>query len=162
LARLIAADAGPLIAFGRIEKLALLPEVLGEILVPEAVIAACLIDPDKPGASAIERALEKRILTRIDDPAPALPPYPLLDSGESAAIRLALKLAIPVLIDEKAGRKVATNLGLSVIGTVGVLLAAKKHGHIEAVRPFLDAMSLQGYFVSGTLIRAALNRAGER
>jgi len=162
LARLIVADAGPLIAFGRIEKLALLAVVLGEVLVPEAVIAECLIDPDKPGAAAIEQALEKRILTRIDDPAPALPPYPLLDFGESAAIRLALKLSLPVLIDEKAARKIATNLGLSVIGTVGVLLLAKKYGHIETVRPLLDAMRIQGYFVSEALIRAALNRAGER
>jgi uncharacterized protein len=162
LARLIVADAGPLIAFARIDKLALLAEVLGEILVPEAVIAECLTDPEKPGAAAIERALENRILTRIDDPAPALPPYPLLDSGESAAIRLALKLSLPVLIDEKAGRRIATNLGLTMIGTVGVLLVAKKSGHIEAVKPLLDAMSTRGYFVSEALVRAALYRAAER
>jgi predicted nucleic acid-binding protein len=126
-ARLIVADAGPLIAFGRIGKLALLVDVLGDILVPDAVIAECLIESAKPGAAAaIEQALKKRVLPRIDDPDPALPPYPLLDAGESAAIRLALKLSIPVLIDEKAGRKIATNLGLSVIGTVGVLILAKK------------------------------------
>ena len=162
MARLIVADAGPLIAFARIEKLALLVEVLGKVLVPEAVIAECLFDAEKPGASAIAKALEKKVLTRVDDPVPALPLYPLLDPGESAAIRLALKRSIPLLIDEKTGRKIATNLGISVIGTVGVLLVAKKYGHIEAIRPLLDAMRMQGYFVSEALIRAALNRAGER
>lgn len=162
MARMIVADAGPLIAFGRIEKLALLPKVLGEVLVPEAVVAECLIDVQKPGASAMREALEARTLIQIDDPVPTLSPFPLLNAGESAAIRLALKLSVPVLIDEKAGRKIATNLGLSVVGTVGVLLSAKKSGHIAAVRPLLDAMREHDYYISDTLIRAALTRAGER
>ena len=49
-----------------------------------------------------------------------------------------------------------------MIGTVGVLILAKKNRHIEAVKPFLDALSVQGYYVSEALRRAALNRAGER
>jgi predicted nucleic acid-binding protein len=162
LARLIVADAGPLIAFGRIEKLALLPKVLGDVLVPDAVVAECLLDAQKPGASAIREALRGGTLIQIDDPAPALSPFPVLDAGESAAIRVALKLSIPVLIDEKAGRKIAISLGLSVVGTVGVLLSAKKYGHIEAVSPLLDAMRAHGYYISDTLTRAALTRAGER
>ena len=129
---------------------------------PEAVVAECLIDVHKPGASAIREALEARTLTRIDDPVPTLSPFPLLDAGESAAIRLALKLSIPVLIDEKAGRKIAINLGLSVVGTVGVLLSAKKYGHIEAVGPLLNAMREHDYYISDMLIRAALARAAER
>ena len=83
-----------------------------------------------------------------------------MDAGESAAIRLAL--SVPVLIDEKASRKIAVNLGLSVVGTAGVLLSAKKCGHIAAVRPLLDAMREHYYYISDTLIRAALTRAGER
>ncbi len=77
------------------------------------------------------RRFHARLLTEVPDPDPALPPFPMLDEGESAAIRLALKLSASVLMDEKSGRKIATNLGLHVIGSAGVLVAAKKRGLID-------------------------------
>ena len=159
---MIVADAGPLIVFGRIGELDLLPKTLGQVIVPDDVETECLRDPDRPGALAIRGALESGLLAKASDPLPPLPPFPVLDAGESAAIRLALKLSAPVLIDEKAGRRIATNLGLTVIGSIGVLLAAKKRGHIEAVKPLLDAFEAHAYHVSAALVRAALIRAGER
>jgi hypothetical protein len=162
LGKSVVADAGPLIAFGRIERLELLPQVLGEVLVPHAVCIECLADPDKPGAQAIRDALRARILIKTPDPTPILPPFPVLDAGESSAIRLALKLSALVLIDEKAGRKIATNLGLSVVGSAGVLLAAKRRGLIDSVRPILDSFAGNGYHFSDILIRAILTRADER
>jgi len=126
------------------------------------VLTECLADPDKPGARAIREGLKERLLVKIADPTPALPPFPVLDAGESAAIRLSLKLSASVLIDEKAGRKIATNLGLKVIGSAGVLLVAKKRGLIESVRSMLDAFTSNGYHFSDGLIRAVLIRAGEQ
>ena len=162
MARTAVADTGPLIAFGRIGKLELLPQVLGEVLVPAAVAAECVADLDRPGARAIRDALRARLLIRCSDPAPSQTPFPVLDAGESAAIRLALKMSVPVLIDERTGRTIATKLGLRVIGTGGVLLAAKKRGLIDAVKPLLDAIAGNGYHLSEALVRAILHRAGER
>jgi predicted nucleic acid-binding protein len=162
LAKTVVADTGPLIAFGRIGKLDLLPQVLGEILVPNAVVAECLADLGKPGALAIREALRARLLTKSPDPSPAQEPFPVLDAGESAAIRLAVKLSASVLIDEKTGRAIATKLGLTVIGSGGVLLAAKKRGLIPTVKPILDAIAGNGYHFSDALIRAILSRASER
>ena len=162
MAKRVVADAGPLIAFGRIGKLDLLPQVLGEILVPNAVAGECLADPEKPGAQAIQKALRAGLLMKIAEPAPLLPQFPTLDAGESAAIRLALKLSSSILIDDKAGRSMAAKLGLNVIGSAGVLLAAKKRGLIEGVRPILDALACNGYHLSDALIRAILLRAGEQ
>lgn len=158
----VVADAGPLIAFGRIQRLELLPQVLGEVLVPHAVAVECLVDPEKPGARAILDAFNARMLMETPDAVPILPPLPVLDAGESAAIRLALKLSASVLMDDKAGRKIATNLGLTVIGSAGVLLAAKKRGLIAAVRPMLEALAGNGYHFSDALVCAILMRAGER
>ena len=42
MAKPVVADAGPLIAFGRIGKLDLLSQVLGRILMPKAVVDECL------------------------------------------------------------------------------------------------------------------------
>ena len=162
MARTVVADAGPLIAFGRIGRLDLLPQVLGEILVPSAVAAECLADLGKPGAIAIREALRSRLLIKSSDPSPAQAPFPVLDACESAAIRLALKLSASVLIDEKTGRAIATKLGLKVVGSGGVLLAAKKRGLIQSVRPIIDAFTTGGYHLSGALIQAILTRASER
>lgn len=162
MAKSVVADAGPLIAFGRIGRLDLLPQTLGEILVPNAVAGECLADPEKPGAQAIREALRARLLIKTPDPSMAEPQFPVLDAGETAAILLALKLSASVLIDEKLGRSIAAKLGLSVIGSAGVLLAAKKRGLIDSVRPILDAFSSNGYHFPDALIRAIVLRAGER
>jgi hypothetical protein len=69
------------------------------------------------------------------------PALPLLDKGESTAIRLTLERSVPVLMDDKTGRRVAGNLGGRVIGSAGVLLAAKKLGLIDAVAPLLESFA---------------------
>lgn len=62
--------------------------------------------------------------------APAFPQLPSsLDEGERDAIALALSLhASRILLDERAARIVAARLGLTVTGSVGVLLGAKRRG----------------------------------
>ena len=52
-------------------------------------------------------------------------------------------------------------LGLSVVGTLGVLLAAKRRGLIAEVRPLVDQLARQGFWVSPRLVRQALLAAGE-
>ena len=52
-------------------------------------------------------------------------------------------------------------LGLSVIGTLGVLLAAKREGLIAEVRPLVDELARQGFWVSPRLVRQAVLAAGE-
>ena len=44
-----------------------------------------------------------------------------LDAGEREAIHLALALAVPILLDDAAGRRTALDLGLEFSGTVGFI-----------------------------------------
>ncbi len=162
MARAVVADAGPLIAFGRIGRLDLLPGVLGEVLVPEAVLAECLVEPLRPGAVAIQSAVDQGILALAKDPDPTHPAFAVLGAGESTAIRLALKLSVPVLMDEKSGRKIAASLGVRVIGSAGVLLAAKERRLVDSVEPLLDSFRNSGYHLSDALVQAILVRAHER
>jgi predicted nucleic acid-binding protein len=157
----VVADAGPLIALGRIGRLDLLRPILGEVLAPEAVLAECLVEPLRPGALAIVDAVARGWLHRTPDPRPQEPPFPILGLGESAAIRLALAAAVPVSMDDRAGRSVARNLGVAVIGTGGVVLAAKQRGLIDAVARVLEALRANGYHLSTALVQAILDRAGE-
>jgi uncharacterized protein len=64
-------------------------------------------------------------------------------------------------VDERAGRRAAAALGLSVVGTLGVLLAAKRMGHIAEVRPLVDELLRQGFWVAPRLVKQALLAAAE-
>src|SRR5207249_996874 len=62
----------------------------------------------------------------------------ILDLGEAEAIALAEQIdADAVLIDEMAGRTVAANCGLTVVGTLGILLRAKQVGLCPEIAPLL-------------------------
>jgi predicted nucleic acid-binding protein len=85
-----------------------------------------------------------------------------LGAGESSVISLAETLPqATVVLDDLAARRCAGALGLPVIGTLGLLLMAKKLGLIDEVTPALDAVLSAGLFVSKRHINAIREKAGE-
>ena len=86
-----------------------------------------------------------------------------LDLGEAESIALALDLqADLLLLDEMEGRHAAQRLGLRVLGVVGILLQAKSNSEIEQARPYLEALrQTAGFYLSDSLLQAALEQAGE-
>lgn len=86
-----------------------------------------------------------------------------LQSGEVAVIELALKLNSDlVLMDERAGRVVATSVGLKPLGLLGVLLDGKRCGLVASLTPLLDRLEKRGRFwVSSSLRTIILQEAGE-
>ena len=81
-----------------------------------------------------------------------------LDDGEREAITLALSIDVErILLDEREARLVAHQLGLQVVGTLGILLLAKNQQIIQQVQPLLDAMiDIAQYWVSATLYEQVL------
>jgi predicted nucleic acid-binding protein len=157
-------DAGPLIALARIGRLSLLRDVLGKVLVPEAVVSECVSDCSRPGAVAIQHALDSGLLLtrRVERTAELEALAQLLDRGEAEALTLGLSENIPVLMDEKRGRRVALHLGVPVVGTGAVLIAAKQAGLVEAVAPLLEELQDCGYRLADPLVGEILHRCGER
>ncbi|MEQ9354738.1 MAG: DUF3368 domain-containing protein [Coleofasciculus chthonoplastes F3-SA18-01] len=86
-----------------------------------------------------------------------------LDEGEAEAIALVAENPVDaILLDEKNARRVARQMGLPVLGTVGILIWAKQQGLIITLKEQLDALQNQGKFrLSQSLYQEALNRVGE-
>lgn len=159
---LIVADAGPLISLARIDRISVLAQVHSPVIVPHIVYAECVVDPTKPGAQKIEAAFGKNWLTLEPDNL-HLPGLRIatLDDGESAAIELAEALNALLLMDERRGRAIATERGLRIVGTLGILITARKRNIFPALAPLLEDLTNGGYFISAALIEAALASVGE-
>ncbi|MBP5977389.1 DUF3368 domain-containing protein [Brasilonema sp. CT11] len=85
-----------------------------------------------------------------------------LDLGEAAVIQLAINQNIQtVCIDETAGRRVARLSSLSVTGTIGILLRAKREGYPVSLQQAIERMLTRGIRLSTTVITFALEQAGE-
>jgi len=85
----------------------------------------------------------------------------VLDRGEAAAIPLAERLGATLLTDDSAAREVARSRSLRVVGTLGVLLAAKRNGLLSEVASVIEQMEALGMFVSERLRAEVRRLAGE-
>jgi hypothetical protein len=158
---LIVCDTGPLIALALIDQLPILRRLYARVLVPRAVLNEVAAGgSDRPGASTI---LSADWLEPVED----VTPDPLLAAelgpGEAAVIAVGYALeAHLILLDERKARRIAARAyGLRVKGSAGLLVAAKRADLVTAVRPLLESMVREGYFLSQRVIERATAEAGE-
>jgi uncharacterized protein len=147
----IVADASVLIAFSETELFHLLKVQFHSLVVPPAVVREVT-----PALGEIPDWITEIRPSRIHEAAERL------DAGEREALSLAIELsASRLLIDDLQGRRVAEQLHVPIIGSVGILLAAKEHGHIEKVRPHMDAMRRSSLYLKDSVYVGILQAAGE-
>lgn len=152
---LVVSDTSPVTAMLQIGQVHLLPMLFDRVLIPPAIEAELLrFHPSLPGYLAVQAIQDQqaaRLLSRD------------LDLGEAEAIVLAEEShAEYLLMDEKHGRAMAQARGLRVVGLLGVLLMAKKAGHIQSVgRLIAELESRAGFFVSDAVKQIVLTAAGE-
>ncbi len=158
----VVSDTSPLRALEHLEHLDWLRDFFGQVFLPPAVAFELRHPParfkslevfDWPFITVRAPRNETRVAELQS----------VLDAGEAEAIVLAEDLrADVVLIDELAGREFASHSGFTVLGTLGILLEAKRRGACEAVGPPLDRLrSDLNFFVSTGLRETILRLAGE-
>lgn len=151
--RLVVANSSPLIALDRIGQLPLLPVLLIKIHIPRAVRQEVFEQNPLPDW-IVERPLRQPIASRITSAR--------LGPGEREAVALALELsAAEVIIDDLAARRLAYALQVPVIGTLGLLLRAKKRGLIPLIRPLVEALQDHEFHASARLVEGIFAAAGE-
>jgi predicted nucleic acid-binding protein len=85
-----------------------------------------------------------------------------LDPGEAAVIQLALEHNIPLFaIDETVGRRFSRLSGLTVTGSIGILLRAKTMGYPLSMAESIRRMRQRGIWLSDNVVEFALREARE-
>lgn len=85
-----------------------------------------------------------------------------LGPGESQVLMLALETPGSIaLLDDGLARRVAIARGIPIKGTLGLLLDAKRAGHITVVKPSLDKLQDLGFRLAEPTRAAVLKLAGE-
>ncbi|RMG50529.1 MAG: DUF3368 domain-containing protein [Acidobacteria bacterium] len=142
------ADSSVLIALSRIGQLRLLQCRFADgVLIPDAVWDEVVeTGGDRPGVSEVRAAswIQRR---RVKDQDYVRLLRADLDAGEAEAIALAREEGAEViLLDEKEARRTARRLGIQVLGTVGLLIWARREGLIPSLRELLQTLQEEGGF----------------
>lgn len=66
-----------------------------------------------------------------------------------------------VILDDALARRIAQTQGIRVIGTLGVLLEAKRAGHVPLIRPYLDQLDTLRFRLASHTREAVLKLACE-
>jgi predicted nucleic acid-binding protein len=154
-------NASPLIFLSRAGHLELLRASAEHVRVPQPVA----VELRARGANDVTaNELNSRRWLEITEP-PPIPPGIMqwgLGSGESAVLAECLRLpGSYAVIDDLAARKCAAALGIPVIGTLGIVLRARKQDVIPAARPVMEDLLRGGMFLSKPLLDRALALVGE-
>jgi predicted nucleic acid-binding protein len=65
------------------------------------------------------------------------------------------------VIDDRTGRRCAEARGITLLGTVGLVILAKRIGRIAQARPIIEDLRRAGVCVTDSVIADALKQAGE-
>lgn len=157
---ILVADASALIALATCDGLEWLNAIYGEVLVPELVFKEVAF-ADKPQAKRLHAYLQGKVRSVDMSDFVFLDAY--ADAGETQAMLLyKMVRADLLLIDDKRGRKVAQINQIRTIGSLGVLIQAKKAGLISHVKPRLEQIAQSQIYLSADLIGAVLAMSGEQ
>ncbi len=152
---LVVSDNSPLNILIRVGCQETLPRLFNRVVVP-AEVAQEMAHPAAP--TAIRKFIDNSPeWLSIQSPFKLLP-LPGLDPGELAAISLAVELKAPLPIDERLGRKIATELGLDIIGAVGILERAANIGLIADLRAVHNKILAINFRIDPTILAESLHR----
>lgn len=147
MTRIIVSDTTTLITLEKQQRLSLLYELFEQVIIPEAVynelLAGMLNDAavKKANCIVVEKVKSSSRLSNL---------LILIDQGEAEAIELAMTKQIPLIIDEKKGRKIAQQLGINITGLAGLLILAVKRKRLDSAqaKDILDRAIENGHRLS--------------
>lgn len=147
----VVSNTSPLIVLAKSGLLHILPRLFTTVTIPQAVRTEVLLGNDN---DPMKRALPNCawLKTVLLQPAVTDQVLKKLGAGEAEAIEVARCEGLRVLLDDRAGRRAAEKLGMTVSGTLSVVALAKQQGIIESFDDAVKRIREAGLFVSEELI----------
>jgi predicted nucleic acid-binding protein len=154
---ILIADSSALVALSIVNKLDVLEELFGDVYVPRAVY-----DEIRRENKAESYELANYCKDRVLDIQSSANFNVSLGKGESEAIVLySEKGADFLLCDDKKAKKFAQSFGLKVIGSLGILLKAKKAKLINEIAPLIEILKGSKIFIDDKTYNLVLKMAEE-
>lgn len=139
----------------------LLPALVGRVVIPPAVLR----EIEQGKAAGIDlpdiRSLEW-LTIRPPDRVSVVPFEHDLGPGETEVLMLASEISGAVAVfDDGLARREADRRGILVIGTLGLLVNAKRAGLVGSVKEHIDRLQIKRFRVSPLTRAVVLKLAGE-
>lgn len=153
---MIVSDSGPIIAYSRIGRMDILRRLFGQVVVLNAVYEELVTrGAGRPGDAEVRRSswIQRR---EVKNPKGVEEFSTSLHRGEREAIVLANEIGIPLLIDERRGRRTAEDMGVVVIGSLAVLAEGHREGIIEDTSSLVQDILDSGYWINPDVIETFL------
>ena len=150
---IVVSDTTPLISLLKIDRIGLLKKLFGQVLIPQAVFDELTVDERFKLEADLIRQKQFIKVKAVKNPESAniLKRATGLDQGESEAIILTDEQNADVLLmDEAKGRAVSFQMGIRIMGTIGILMAAYEENELTAdeVRACVDGLQRAGRHIS--------------
>lgn len=158
--REVVSNTSPLLYLHQLGRIDLLPALYSHVLVPASVVeelaAGRAAGHDVPSVAGLPWA---RV---VSSPTLALLALATdLGRGEAEAIAIAHERNALLILDDGLARRHAKLVGVTLTGTLGVLVKAKGTGHISTVAPLVSRLTELGFRVSEQTRDAILKLANE-
>ena len=163
---IIVADTTPLISLMKIGHLDLLEQLFGEVQIPEAVFDEHVYNTNFPEESNLIQESNYIIRVSVKDTSAVdlLRRSSGLDAGESEAIILSDSIGASLLLmDEVKGRQVAKQMGIPLMGTIGLLLVGYNEKLLtkQQILECIEIMKTSGRHISESLYQQLLAKISE-
>jgi predicted nucleic acid-binding protein len=154
-------NASPLIVLSKIGHSDLLVKLAEHVVLPSAVFDE-VTDKDVDGT--ILNWINRQSTIKVQSVAIQDSEIASWDlgAGESEVLTLARLIEnSTVVIDDKSARNCADSFGIPKLGTLGVVVLAKKYQLITEIKPLIGQLTEIGFYMSPILISEVLELVGE-
>ena len=157
IAAIAVADTSPVCYMVVIGEIDILPKLFNQVILPQAVIAE-LLHEDAPKPVRDWATEPPPWVSMQDSLVGSTAGMEKLQAGEKAAILLAESIHADVIVlDEKSTRRVATERGLPITGTLGILNEAPARRLVHLAKA-IDRLSATNFRYVPVLMKATLDR----
>ena len=155
------ADASSIILLAKAGRPGLLSAPAEDLLVPEVVAEEIRQGPPEDPAREWLEEVGERFVEATNPVEPEIAAWDLGQGGSRVLSSACRRERWTAVVDDRSARHCAQGLGVLTVGTLGVLVVAKKEGRLDKVEPAIEELRQAGLHVADAVVDQVLRMAGE-